>query len=92
MVSFFNFDVGKGKDLLSLGVFLALLFLLSLRTQSIFVNPVLALFKYGLYEIDYSENGQERTCVFITKIELTNNSFFQCTNMSSYLKLITSKV
>lgn len=92
MVSFFSFDIGKNKDLISLIIFLLLLFLLSLRTQSIFVNPILALFNYGLYEIDYVENGSNKTCIFISNKTLVRSGYYQCTNMSHYLKLITKKV
>lgn len=91
MVSFFNFNIGNFKDLLSLAIFMLLLFLLSIRTQSIFVNPVLALVGYGLYEIDYEENGVPKTCTFISRKSLHQKEFYRSTSLSNYLKIITSK-
>src|SRR5258707_12984776 len=40
LIAFFSVDFGKWQDVAALTLFMALLFLLSLKTQSIFINPV----------------------------------------------------
>jgi hypothetical protein len=39
LISFFGVDFGKWQDLSALGIFLLLLFVLSYKTQSLFINP-----------------------------------------------------
>jgi len=70
MVSFYRFDLGDFKAVASLAVFMILMFVLTLRTQNQFINPVLAIAGYKLYDCQLSDNKSEfqglvvsRTCL-----------------------------
>lgn len=68
MISFFNFNLGDWKTLLSLFVFMALMFGLAYRTQNMFINPVLALAGYGLYDCQFRDGPKENQGLIISKL------------------------
>ncbi|MEO5954989.1 MAG: hypothetical protein ABIR36_04755 [Nitrospiraceae bacterium] len=59
MIAFYNFTLGDWKTLLSLMIFMGIMFSLSYKTQNMFVNPVLALAGYGLYECHFKDGDRE---------------------------------
>jgi len=67
MISFYNFNLGDWKTLLSLFVFMALMFGLAYRTQNMFINPVLALTGYGLYDCQFRDGPKELQGLIISK-------------------------
>lgn len=67
MISFYNFNLGDWKTLLSLLVFMTIMFALSYRTQSMFINPVLALARYGLYDCQLKDGNREKQGLLISK-------------------------
>jgi hypothetical protein len=85
LISFFGVDFGKWQDITALGMFLLLLFALSYKTQSIFINPALALFGYGLYEVDFTEGTKQKHGVFLAKGDLIPNSDYKMERISRFL-------
>jgi len=85
LISFFGVDFGKWQDVAALGMFLLLLFVLSYKTQSIFINPALALFGYGLYEVDFTEGTKQKNGVFLAKGDLIPNSGYKMERLSRFL-------
>jgi len=85
LISFFSVDFGKWQDVAALGMFILLLFVLSYKTQSIFINPALALFGYGLYEIDFTEGTKRKTGVFLAKGDLIPNTDYKMERISRFL-------
>ncbi len=85
LVSFFGVDFGKWQDVCALGMFIVLLFLLSVTTQSIFINPALALFGYGLYEVDFTEGKKQKNGVFLAKVELIPGTEYKMERLSRFL-------
>ncbi|HRB16907.1 MAG: hypothetical protein AAB433_10240 [Nitrospirota bacterium] len=69
MISFYNFNLGDWKTLLSLFVFMTLMFALSYRTQNVFINPVLALAGYGLYDCQFRDGSREVQGLLISRYE-----------------------
>jgi len=67
MISFYNFNLGDWKTLASLPVFMVLMFALAYRTQNMFINPVLALAGYGLYDCQFKDGGKELQGLLIAK-------------------------
>lgn len=59
MVSFFVIDLGKPTLLLSFVFFMALMFMITIRTHNTFINPILCLLGYNLYKITYVKNDHE---------------------------------
>ena len=67
MISFYNFNLGDWKTLLCVFVFMALMFALSYRTQNVFVNPVLALAGYGLYDCQFKDGARDVQGLLISR-------------------------
>lgn len=88
MISFVAFDLSKWQDLLSLIIFLSILCLLSIRSQSIFINPILAALGYGLYDCNYTENGKAKECVMLSPKDLTKNDLVKYKKLNNYMGII----
>lgn len=90
MISFVAFDLSKWQDLVSLIIFLSILCLLSIRSQSIFINPILAALGYGLYDCKYSENGNAKECVMLSKSDLAAGADKKYTKINNYMGMIAA--
>lgn len=88
MISFVAFDLSKWQDLLSLIIFLGILCLLSIRSQSIFINPILAALGYGLYDCSYKENNKDKECVMLSSKDLTTNDSVKYKKINNYMGII----
>ena len=88
MISFVAFDLSKGQDLLSLIIFMGILCLLSIRSQSIFINPILAALGYGLYDCAYTENGKEKECVMLSPKDLIVEDVVKYKKLNNYMGII----
>lgn len=92
MISFFGFDMGKTTDLIAFILFMCLLCLLTIRTQTIFINPILAFKGYGLFDVTYLENDSIKEGVFITKTQLEVEKSYLIEKVSNFTYLITKEV
>lgn len=90
MISFVAFDLSKWQDLLSLILFLSILCLLSIRSQSIFINPILAALGYGLYDCSYNENGKDKECVMLSQRDLVAGDSVKYKKVNNYMGIIKS--
>ncbi|HEY3319884.1 MAG TPA: hypothetical protein VGP72_05345 [Planctomycetota bacterium] len=88
VVSFFSVDFGKWQDISALLMFLGILLVLAIRTQSIFLNPFLALLGWGLYEVEFEESGKPRTGIFLSKIELAQGKEYKMERLSPFLYIV----
>jgi hypothetical protein len=88
IVSFFGFDLSETADVISLGIFLAILFILTVRSHSIFMNPILSIVGYGLYDITFEYDSRIRTAIVLTNIELQSNQRYYLRPLTPYLQVI----
>lgn len=91
MISFVAFDLSKWQDILSLFLFLSVLCLLSIRSQSVFINPILAMLGYGLYDCKYNESGNEKECVMLSKHDLLAGESERYEKLNNYMGIISKK-
>jgi len=91
MISFVAFDLSKWQDLLALLLFLSILCLLSIRSQSIFINPILAAIGYGLYDCKYNENNKLKECVMLSRIDLSEGIETKYKKLTNYMGIISNK-
>jgi len=91
MISFVAFDLGKWQDITSLFLFLSVLCLLSIRSQSIFINPILAAAGYGLYDCNYIESGKSKECVMLSKTDLLEDSTETYKKLNNYMGIISQQ-
>ena len=88
MISFFDFSIGNYQSLISFGIFFFILCLLNIKTQSIFINPILAFMGYGLYEVKFIENGIEKDTICLSRIEIYPKQTYKFDSLSRFLKII----
>lgn len=90
MVSFFALDLDSINSLLSFAFFMLILFLLTLKTHNIFLNPTLALFGYNLYNISYEKNSEiiEKCCLVHGSKPLKDNKC-RIIELSENIALVT---
>ena len=92
MISFFGFDMTKSTDLVAFLLFMVLLCLLTIRTQMIFINPILVFKGYNLFDITYKEGNKIKEGIFITKQMLEIDKNYLIEKISNFTYLITKKV
>ncbi len=85
MLSFLRIDLGDWQTLLSLFIFLAMLFVVAYRTQTVFVNPVLALAGYMLIDCTFKRGSTETQALVITKVPLKIGESYVIERVSHYL-------
>lgn len=67
IVSFFAVDLDNQNMMLSFMFFMALMFWLTYKTHNIFINPILIMMGYGLYDVSYSKNGRDCSSLMLIK-------------------------
>ena len=92
LISFFSVDFGKWQDVVALGLFMGLLFLLAVKTQSLFLNPMLALWDYQLYEAEFEESGTQKTGIFLAKIDFERDGRYKIARLNRFLYIATDRV
>lgn len=88
MISFVAFDLSKWQDIVSFILFLFILCLLSIRSQSIFINPIIAAKGYGLYDCEYQESGNKKECIMLSKSDLTSDTMAKYKKINNYMGFI----
>jgi hypothetical protein len=85
MISFLRIDLGDWQTLLSMFIFLAMLFAVAYRTQTVFVNPVLALAGYMLVDCTFKRDESETQAMVITRTPLRIGRRYVIERLSHYL-------
>jgi len=91
IVSFFGFDLAKVEDIISLSIFLLLLLLLTIKSKSVFMNPILLLAGYNLYDLEYEFDGKPCTTIVISKHEMKSGERFYIRSLTRFLYFVTEK-
>lgn len=91
IVSFFGFDLSKTEDVTSLGVFLLLMLFLTIKSKSVFLNPILLLAGYNLYDLDYKFGQQEDSRIILSKYELKRGETYFIRNLTRFLYITIQK-
>ncbi len=93
MISFFVMDLGNLNMLLSFGFFMMLMYWLTMKTHNIFVNPILALMGYNLYNVRYERDSLEFEDLFLVKGDrLQVGETCRIRQISECLYLVTKRV
>ena len=78
IISFIGFDLNKWQDWGVLAILLAILFVVYLNSDLLYVNPMLLFFKYKIYKIE--------VCKPIIGCEDTRSEILIITNRENYIK------
>ena len=52
IISFVSFDLAKWQDIVSLFILLVIIFAISMHSELIYINPMLYLFEYRVYDVE----------------------------------------
>ena len=85
MLSFLRVDLGDWQTIISLLIFLLILFVMAYRTQTVFVNPVLALAGYMLIDCTFKRGNNEIQAMVVTRNPLSIGKTYQMERLSHYL-------
>lgn len=92
MISFFVMDLSKTKLLLSFGFFMFIMYVLTLKTHNIFINPILAVIGYNIYDVTYQKDSMEYQSFFLIKGErLRKDENCRIVELSEHLFLVTER-
>lgn len=92
MLSFFGIDLSKPEDVISITIFMLIMLLLTITSKSVFLNPILALVGYGLYDLEYKFDGKTFSTIIICKHELHTGERYYIRSLTRFLYFVTQKV
>jgi hypothetical protein len=91
MLSFFGIDLAKPADVIAITIFLLIMLLLTITSKSVFLNPVLALVGYGLYDLEYKFDGKICSTIVISKHEMHTGDRFYIRSLTRFLYFVTEE-
>lgn len=91
MLSFMRIDIGDWQTLVSLTIFLGMMFVVAYRTQTVFVNPVLALAGYMLIDCTFKRGTSETQAMVITREPIKIGETYLLERLSYYLYAVAHK-
>ena len=91
MLSFFGIDLTKPEDVISITIFLGIMLLLTITTKSVFLNPILALANYGLYDLEYKYDNKICSTIVISKYEMRSGDRFYIRSLTRFLYFVTEE-
>lgn len=84
IVSLTGVKISDPIEFISFMLFFIIMFLLSVMTQSIFVNPIFALLGYGLYDVEFEENGIIKQSIFLTNVDLKVGNYLHISKITKF--------
>lgn len=84
-MSFVRIDLHDWQTLVSVGIFMAMMFVLAYRTQTVFVNPVLALAGYMQLDCTFKQGTNEIQAMVIARRPLRIGQTCKVERLSHYL-------
>ena len=85
MISFMKIDFGDWQTTMSIILFLLVLFVMAYRTQTVFINPVLAISGYMLIDCTFKRDDKENQAMVITRKPISTGDLICLTRLSHYL-------
>lgn len=92
IVSFFGFDLSKMDDVISLALFMLLMLLLTIKSKSVFLNPILLIAGYNLYDLKYEFNKTQASKIILSKHELKKGEQYYIRSLTRFLYLAKEKI
>ncbi len=87
IIPFVGVDLSTWGDIISLIIFLSMMMILTIRSQSVFMNPVLLMIGYNLYDIEYLFNGKSDHATVLSKHKLDTGNLCHIISVSEDLDL-----
>jgi len=87
MISFFALDLSNTRLIFSFLFFLGLLFFLTYKTHNVFINPILTILGYKLYDVEYEQLGKTRNNYLLSNRRLIKGMSCKTEAMSDHMFL-----
>jgi len=91
IIPFLGFDLSKTENILSLAIFLLLLCLLTIRSKAVFMNPILLIIGYNLYDLEYEYDCKIHETIVLSKYDMKSEEIYYIKNLTRFIYLITQK-
>jgi hypothetical protein len=91
MVAFIGVDLGDWPKVAGFLCFMLFMFILTYKSKQLFMNPILAVLGYSLYDVDYEINNCFRSARMLSKEDLVPNSRYRLLELAS-LPIVTKKI
>lgn len=91
VVSFLGLKLDDLGSLLGFMIFMGIMFVLTVRTRSLFVNPVLAMKGYVLYDAEYDDHGNTKQKLVLSPRELKSGEVCEVEGVSPFLVIVVPK-
>ncbi|SEP98046.1 hypothetical protein [Basfia succiniciproducens] len=85
MLSFMRIDLSEWQTVLAIILFLLVLFIMAYRTQTVFINPILAIFGYMLIDCTFKRGEREIQAMIITRKPIVSGDAICIDRLSHYL-------
>ena len=92
IVYFFGFDLSKTEDVVSLIIFLLLMLMMTIKSKSVFMNPILLIAGYNLYDLDYEFDGKTNSTIIISNHDnMRIGDIYYIRSLTRFLYFATEK-
>ena len=91
ILSFFGFDLSKWGDIISLSIFLFIMMVLTIKSKSVFLNPILSMAGYGLYDLEYIRDKKDFSVIVLCKYDLKEKEVYYIRKLTRFLYLAVEK-
>lgn len=85
MLSFMRIDLSEWQTITAIILFLAVLFIMAYQTQTVFINPILAISGYMLIDCTFKRQEKEIQAMVITKKPISAGDSVCLDRLSHYL-------
>jgi len=65
--------------------------LLTITSKSVFLNPILALANYGLYDLEYKFDNKICSTIIISRHEMRSGDRFYIRSLTRFLYFVTEE-
>lgn len=91
IVSFFGFNLDKMDDIISLSLFMLLMLVLTIKSKSVFLNPILLIAGYNLYDLKFEFNKKNESKIVLSQFELKKGEIYYIRSLTRFLYLTKEK-
>jgi len=89
IATFFSLDIGNSVEIVSLGIFLMTMFIISWRSGAIFFNPMMLVLGYKYMQATYEDNGNMVNRNVLSKHPLNTRDHRWAVNVAGVLFITT---
>jgi hypothetical protein len=87
IISFIGFDLTKWQDVISLGILLVIVFAVYIRSDLLYINPLMACFGHSIYQVEVTKpsqtgEGKRGEIILITKSQIKSEDTIQVWDLS----------